>query len=155
MASPIVKKAPTFIKVGDLNPGSTGVNLIVKVSSVEAVTERIKKDGSKIKSVEALIGDETGSVILTLTALKGEEDPRYLNLVKPGSSIQVRNAKVNMHKIESSAFVRLSVDVWGLIKATDEGQNTNFEINSGKNVSTVEYELINHGGQSGAPAASS
>ncbi len=57
-----------------------------------------------------------------------------------------------MQKVETGAFIRLVVDVWGLVRLAQEGQNISFEINSEKNISTVEYELINHGGSSSSAA---
>ena len=55
--------------------------------------------------------------------------------VKPGSDVIIRNAKV----LVFSGFMRLTVDMWGLIEENPEPLA--IEVNESKNVSLDEYEL--------------
>lgn len=61
-----------------------------------------------------------------------------INLFSVGQSLIIRNAKVEMWK----NFMRLSVDKWGLIEISEK--KFDFQPNTAKNLSTVEYELIEY-----------
>jgi len=56
--------------------------------------------------------------------------------IKAGSSITIRNAKIEMFK----NHMRLAVDQWGLIEPSDRPLNEN--VNKENNLSTTEYELV-------------
>lgn len=58
------------------------------------------------------------------------------NGVTVGSSITVRNAKIEMFK----NYMRLAVDVWGLIEPS--ANPVTEELNLTNNVSETEYELV-------------
>lgn len=51
--------------VGSLLPATTGHNIIVKVMSFKVVVEKTRSDGSQARVAEALVGDQTGCVLLT------------------------------------------------------------------------------------------
>jgi ssDNA-binding replication factor A large subunit len=51
--------------VANLKPAMVGVNMIVKVVSLNVVVEKAHNSGSKTCVAEALVGDHTGSIILT------------------------------------------------------------------------------------------
>lgn len=72
--------------------------------------------------------------------IKLEKEYSYLleqiDLVQPGKTVIVRNAKIDMFK----GFMRLAVDKWGKLEASPE--IANFEVNQENNLSTVEYELV-------------
>src|SRR3989442_13125373 len=53
-------------KVKDLTPASKQVNVLVKVVSLSEEREITSKFGEARKLVEATVGDETGTVLLTL-----------------------------------------------------------------------------------------
>jgi replication factor A1 len=56
-----------FVKVESLTPNSRQVNTVVKVVSKSPVRETIsRRDGSVHKVTDALVGDETGAIYLTL-----------------------------------------------------------------------------------------
>ena len=57
---------PDFHKVGDLSPASVGFNLIVKVGKIKPIMNRLNLDGTSLKISEAIIGDATGCIILSL-----------------------------------------------------------------------------------------
>lgn len=55
--------------------------------------------------------------------------------MKPGSTVNVRNAKIDMFK----GTMRLVVDKWGLIEVTEPAT---FTVKEDNNLSLVEYELV-------------
>jgi ssDNA-binding replication factor A large subunit len=57
--APLAK--PKFVKVADLEQGRSGYNVYVKVVEAKEVTSEIK-DGPKIPMIDAIVGDETGTV---------------------------------------------------------------------------------------------
>ncbi|CEL94242.1 unnamed protein product [Vitrella brassicaformis CCMP3155] len=125
----IVLKKPTFIKVDQLQPDSRGVNVILKVKTSHTKLEKDRQDGSKMRIGEAIAGDDTGMVTLTL---RGEQ----IETCQPGKTIVVRNGKIQMFK----GHIRLEVDKWGKIVQAEE--EAKFEINEGNDVSSTEYELV-------------
>lgn len=56
--------------------------------------------------------------------------------MKSGTTLILRNAKIDMFK----GSMRLAVDKWGRVEATDPADITVKEDN---NLSLVEYELVN------------
>merc|ERR1712083_204532 len=99
-----------------------GLNFYLKcVKTAEAV------EGSDVK--EALCGDDTGCVVLSLRS----DD--HVALCKAGALIRVQNAHVRMVK----GHIRLVVDKWSALKVTD---SVEFDtVDEKNNVSAVEYEL--------------
>ncbi|KAI8552508.1 hypothetical protein RHMOL_Rhmol06G0272300 [Rhododendron molle] len=59
-----------------------------------------------------------------------------VDLMKPGVTINLRNAKIDMFK----GSMRLAVDKWGRVEVTEPGS---FEVKEDNNLSLVEYELVN------------
>lgn len=56
--------------------------------------------------------------------------------LKPGTTIILRNAKIDMFK----GSMRLAVDKWGRIEIADP---EDFVVKEDNNLSLVEYELVN------------
>eukprot|EP01121_Diplochlamys_sp_Union-15-3_P008328 TRINITY_DN2206_c0_g2_i1.p1 TRINITY_DN2206_c0_g2~~TRINITY_DN2206_c0_g2_i1.p1 ORF type:complete len:146 (-),score=25.58 TRINITY_DN2206_c0_g2_i1:128-538(-) len=129
MSNATQKKKPTYIKCNQLEPGTSGHNLILKVVNSTIVVEKTRTDSTKIRIAEALVGDETGSIVLT-----ARND--QVDIVEPGNTIEVRNAKIDMFK----GYMRLAVDKWGKISKYD--RSTAFEVDTSNNLSNVEYELV-------------
>jgi len=121
---------PTFIKVEELSPASVGFNLKVKVAKIKTIMNRLNLDGNRLRISEAIIGDATACVILSL---RNDQ----INAVSEGNCLNLRNAKIDMVK---SGYMRVAIDRWGLIEKVDESQID--EINEKTNMSDVEYELI-------------
>ncbi|RWW63242.1 hypothetical protein BHE74_00029592 [Ensete ventricosum] len=61
-----------------------------------------------------------------------------VDLLKPGATVILRNAKIDMFK----GCMRLAVDKWGRIEVAEPA---NFEVKEDNNLSMVEYELVNVG----------
>ncbi|KAK1663515.1 hypothetical protein QYE76_051674 [Lolium multiflorum] len=131
---PALRK-PIFIKVDGLKPGTNGHNLLVKVVSANPVPGRVRPGAPTSSSArmpriaECVVGDETGSIIFTA---RNEQ----VDLLKPGATAIMRNAKIDMFK----SSMRLAVDKWGRVESAEPAS---FTVNEENNLSQVEYELVN------------
>ncbi|KAL8249446.1 hypothetical protein R6Q59_006314 [Mikania micrantha] len=134
----VAKRKPVFVKVGDLKPGTNGHTLTVKVLSSKTILDKKSRNSSAFSSrpgaantriAECLIGDETGTILFT-----ARND--QVDLMKAGSTVIIRNAKIDMFK----GSMRLAVDKWGRIEVTDPAS---FVVKEDNNLSLVEYELVN------------
>merc|ERR1712032_679071 len=83
----VVLRPVNFGQVDQIVPDSRGVDLLVKVTSVELGEEV----GQKLDFSEIVVGDATGLVTLQLTAAEAL-------CAQVGSVIEVRNATVKMRK---------------------------------------------------------
>eukprot|EP01116_Phalansterium_solitarium_P008658 TRINITY_DN22601_c0_g1_i1.p1 TRINITY_DN22601_c0_g1~~TRINITY_DN22601_c0_g1_i1.p1 ORF type:complete len:142 (-),score=0.96 TRINITY_DN22601_c0_g1_i1:179-604(-) len=127
----LVKLQPAkFVSVKDLSPGTHGHNLFVKVVSCNVVLEHVRPDGTKVKVAEAVLGDNTGSVVFTAR----NEQIGFVEV--PGRTVVIRNAKIDMFK----GYMRLAVDKWGKVEFAAEPAT--FEVNTAHNLSQIEYELV-------------
>jgi len=116
-------KKPRWGKVGKIQPEQKGLNFKVKVTSATTAV-----DGSPdIK--EATVGDETGTIILSLRTDKAAD------LCKAGATLRVQNAHVVMVK----GFMRLVCDKWALVAAVDSVEFDS--VKEDNNVSKTEFEL--------------
>eukprot|EP01115_Flamella_aegyptia_P007100 TRINITY_DN2958_c0_g1_i1.p1 TRINITY_DN2958_c0_g1~~TRINITY_DN2958_c0_g1_i1.p1 ORF type:complete len:132 (+),score=25.57 TRINITY_DN2958_c0_g1_i1:188-583(+) len=122
-------RKPVFVTVDQLEPGTKGHNLKLKVLNCDIVVEKKRVNGSTVRIAEGLVGDETGCIIVTA---KNDQ----IDVVQPGSSIIIRNCKIDMFR----NHMRIVVDKWGLIEESNE--NYNMEVNIENNLSEVEYELV-------------
>ncbi|KAM0944566.1 putative nucleic acid-binding protein [Dioscorea sansibarensis] len=126
---PATKRKPVFVKVDQLKPGTNGHTLTVKVLSSKAVSQHSRQAPRQARIAECLVGDETGTIIFT-----ARND--QVDLLKPGTTVIVRNAKIDMFK----GSMRLAVDKWGRVEVTEPA---NFTVKEDNNLSLVEYELVN------------
>ena len=130
-AKPGMRK-PVFTKVDQLRPGTSGHTLTVKVVSSKMVLQKGRLDGPQVRQMriaECLVGDETGMIVFT-----ARND--QVELMKPDTTVILRNAKIDMFK----GSMRLAVDKWGRVEVTEPASFTVKEVN---NLSLVEYELVN------------
>ncbi|KAJ6886791.1 hypothetical protein NC651_027216 [Populus alba x Populus x berolinensis] len=131
-AKPGLRK-PVFIKVDQLKPGTGGHTLTVKVLNFNTVLQKDRRSVSQhlrqTRIAECLIGDETGTIIFT-----ARND--QVDLMKPGTTVILRNAKIDMFK----GSMRLAVDKWGRVEVTEPAE---FVVKEDNNLSLVEYELVN------------
>ncbi|GJN35710.1 hypothetical protein PR202_gb24512 [Eleusine coracana subsp. coracana] len=133
---PALRK-PVFTKVDKLIPGNDRHTLTVKVVSSAPVAARGRVGGGPSIAVgsrpnriaECLVGDETGAILFTA---RNEQ----VDLLKPGATAILRNAKIDMFK----GSMRLAVDKWGRIEVTEPAT---FTVKEDNNMSLVEYELVN------------
>ncbi|XP_022886682.1 uncharacterized protein At4g28440-like [Olea europaea var. sylvestris] len=125
-------RKPVFVKVESLKPGTNGHTLLVKVVNSNMVLQKgraVSPHTHNIRVAECVVGDETGTILFT-----ARND--QVDLVKPGTSVILRNAKIDMFK----GTMRLAVDKWGRIEVTEPAT---FVVKEDNNLSLVEYELVN------------
>jgi len=125
-------RKPVFIKVDQLRPGTSGHTLTVKVVTAKMVLQKGRPDSSQVRQMriaECLVGDETGVIVFTA---RNEQ----VDLMKAGSTVILRNAKIDMFR----GSMRLAVDKWGRVEVTDD---SDFTVKEDNNLSLVEYELVN------------
>ncbi len=122
------KKEPVEAKVGDLTPQSKAVNVTAKVVSKTEIREiPMGRDGSPHKVSDALVGDETGVVYLTLW----DDNIEKLN---EGDTIRVENGYVTLFK----GNIRLNIGKYGKLDLAETPLEA--EVNTENNVSSKTYE---------------
>ena len=122
------KRQPVEAKVGELTPQSRAVNITAKVVSKTEIREiPMGRDGSAHKVSDALVGDETGVVYLTLWDDNIEK-------VNDGESIRIENGYVTLFK----GNIRLNIGKYGKLEPAKEPLSV--EVNTENNVSSKAYE---------------
>jgi replication factor A1 len=122
------KKQPVEAKVGDLTPQSKAVNVTAKVVSKTEIREiPMGRDGSPHKVSDALVGDETGVVYVTLWDDNIEK-------VNESDTIRVENGYVTLFK----GNIRLNIGKYGKLEQAKEPLAV--EVNTENNVSSKAYE---------------
>ncbi|KAL6983691.1 hypothetical protein U1Q18_017069 [Sarracenia purpurea var. burkii] len=125
------KKQPVFTKVEQLRPLAEGLNLTVKVVSSKMIMPRGRGDGTQgrqMRLAECLVGDETGIIIFT-----ARND--QVDLMKEGTTVILRNAKIDMFK----GSMRLAVDKSGRVEVVE---TADFHVKENNNLSMIEFERV-------------
>ncbi|XP_074575405.1 uncharacterized protein At4g28440-like [Curcuma longa] len=130
------KRKPVFTTVDQLKPGTSGHSLTVKVLKSDTIVYKGRAAAAAgqlrpTRIAECLVGDETGTIVFTA---RNEQ----VDLMKPGTTVILRNAKIDMFK----GSMRLAVDKWGRIEGT---VFADFTVKEDNNLSLIEYELVNVG----------
>ena len=121
-------RQPVDAKVSELTPASRAVNVIAKVVSKSEVRNiSAGRDGSPHRVCDALVGDETGSVYLTLWDDNIEK-------VNAEDTIKVGNGYVSLFR----GNMRLNVGRYGTIEVAKEALAG--EVNTENNLSNKVYE---------------
>ena len=116
---------PEMMNIADLQPRSREVNVKVKVVNINEEREVIsRRDGSTNRVTEALVGDSTGCVYLTLW----NED---IDNIKVNSSIEIKNGYCNLFR----GNLRLNTGRYGSYEEIEE----DIEANTENNLSDKEY----------------
>ena len=118
------------VPVDSLRPGTTGLNLVVKVLDAKEVMNKKRPDGSSVRIVECTVGDASGVILFSA------KNKQQVETMKVGKMVRVQNGKIDMIR----GTMRLTVDQWGLLKEETEGDSV--EPNGDNNLSLVEYELV-------------
>jgi replication factor A1 len=122
------KRQPVEAKVGELTPQSRAVNVTAKVVSKSENREiPMGRDGSPHKVSDALVGDETGAVYLTLW-----DD--NIDKVNEGDTVRIENGYVTLFK----GNIRLNIGKYGTLEMAKEPLEG--EVNTENNVSNKTYE---------------
>ncbi|MDH5770869.1 MAG: hypothetical protein OEZ25_06250 [Candidatus Bathyarchaeota archaeon] len=126
------KRVEERIKVGDIKPGLRRVNLIVKIVNVgEPRTVTFRKDLSEHQVADALVGDETGSVLLTLWDDNIEK-------FSPGEVFEIKNGYTSLFR----GSLRLNIGFYGSAESVEEAIE---EVNEENNLSEKSYEGAGYG----------
>jgi replication factor A1 len=122
------RREPVEAKVGELTPQSRAVNVTAKVVSKSEIRDiPMGRDGAAHKVCDALVGDETGSIYLTLWDDNIEK-------VDEEHTIRIENGYVTLFK----GNMRLNIGKYGKLEtATEPFQG---EVNTENNVSSKTYE---------------
>lgn len=117
-----------LIKIEKLTPNSREVNTIVKViskSEVRNVTSRYRLELHRV--CDALVGDETGSIYLTLW-----DD--NIDKINEEATLEITNGYVNLFR----GNMRLNVGKYGSYDILEESSIT--DVNTENNLSDKRYE---------------
>jgi replication factor A1 len=117
-----------LMKIGELNSYSRQVNTIVKVVSkteTREVTSRIDQTSHRV--AEALVGDETGTIYLTLW-----DDA--IDNIEEGQTLSIKNAYVNLFR----GSMRLNLGRYGTYETIEESPIA--EVNLDNNLSSQQLE---------------
>ena len=121
-------REPVDVKVGELTPTSRAVNITAKVVSKSEIRNiTAGRDGAPHRVCDALVGDETGCVYLTLWDDNIEK-------VNEGDTILVKNGYVNLFR----GNMRLNVGRYGTLEIAEQALEC--EVNTENNLSTKVYE---------------
>ena len=117
-----------FTKIETLNPGSREVNAIVKIVSITPIREvRSRRDYSTHRVCDALVGDETASIYLTLW-----DD--NIDKVNVEDTIRIENSHVKLFR----GNMHLNVGRYGTLETLEEQPIA--EVNTENNLSAKQYE---------------
>ncbi len=121
-------KQPVDVKVGELTPDSRAVNVLAKVVSKSEIREiAAGRDGAAHRVSDALVGDETGCVYLTLW-----DD--NITKINEGDTVSVKNGYVNLFR----GNIRLNIGRYGTLELS--AQALAGEVNTQNNVSNQVYD---------------
>jgi replication factor A1 len=124
---PAKQGSSEMVKIQDLKPGSRSVNVVFKAVEKRDVRDvTSKKDGKQYKVTEVLIGDETGTILLTLW-----ED--NIDKVEVGKSYSVENGYTSVF----SNSLRLNIGKFGKLEESSEDVG---EVNKENAVSDKHHE---------------
>src|SRR2546426_12063004 len=129
----------TMTKVKDLTPASKQVNVLVKVVGLSEEREITSKFGEARKLVEATVGDETATVLLTLWN-------DQIGQINKDETLLIDNGYVTLVR----GHIRLNVGKYGTMTKSEQ---TIGDVNTALDVSAVEYEReprYRSGGSGGA-----
>jgi replication factor A1 len=121
-------RQPVDVKVSELTPNSRAVNVTAKVVSKSEIRNiATGRDGAPHRVCDALVGDETGCVYLTLW-----DD--NIDKISEGDTIKVGNGYITLFR----GNMRLNVGRYGSLEVAKEALAG--EVNTENNLSSKVYE---------------
>jgi len=123
-----------IMKIEEITPESKQINVLAKIVNVGEPREIPSRFGPSRKVADALIGDETGVVILSLW-----ED--QINQLAKDDIIKMENGYVSFVKSKDNpgkGHMRLNIGKYGKIEKLTEGVN---DVKQDKNLSEAEHDL--------------
>ncbi len=117
-----------LMKVEQLKVGSRAINTTVKVDSKSEVREVFsRRDGSTNRVADALVGDETACLYLTLWN-------ESIDGVNEGDTLKIKNAYITLFK----GSMRLNLGRYGSFEVLEDSSIST--INTENNLSSKQYE---------------
>ncbi|MCW4034309.1 MAG: single-stranded DNA-binding protein [Candidatus Bathyarchaeota archaeon] len=116
-----------LVKVETLTPQSRGVNTIVKVVSKGEVRSVTGRDYSVRRVSDALVGDETGCLYMTLWDDK-------IDAIADGATLSINNGYINLFR----GNMRLNIGKYGSYELVEDSPIE--EVNTENNLSDKRYE---------------
>jgi replication factor A1 len=116
-----------LVKVETLTPQSRGVNTIVKVVSKGEIRSVTGRDYSVRRVADALVGDETGCLYMTLWDDK-------IDAINEGATLKINNGYINLFR----GNMRLNIGKYGSYEVFDDSPIE--EVNTENNLSDKRYE---------------
>lgn len=125
---PEMERAPAVsVKVKDLTPQSRRVNVVVKVMSIGEAKEIPNRFGGESKKVaEARVGDETGTILLSLWQ-------EQIGSVSTDDVLSIENGYVSLVQ----GHMRLNIGKYGKMTKTDTAMPS---INTEVDLSAAEHQ---------------
>ena len=124
---PSENESEELVKIETLTPNSRGVNTIVKVVSKGEVRSVTGRDYSVRRVADALVGDETGCIYMTLWDDK-------IDAIAEEATLQITNGYINLFR----GNMRLNIGKYGSYEVMEESPIT--EVNTENNLSDKKYE---------------
>lgn len=123
-----MSESEEFKIVDELKPGLKSINMKVRCSSKNETRDIVsRKTGENLRVTEAVVGDETGSILLTLW----NDD---IDKMQPDHVYKLSNAYTTVFK----GSLRLNLGKYGSMEEIDE--NTPAEVKLDNNLSDKVYE---------------
>jgi len=116
-----------LVKVETLTPNSRGVNTIVKVVSKGEVRSVTGRDYSVRRVADALVGDETACIYMTLWDEK-------IDAINEEATLRINNGYINLFR----GNMRLNTGKYGSYEVVEDSPIT--EVNTENNLSDKRYE---------------
>ncbi len=113
-----------LVKVETLTPNSRGVNTIVKVVSKGEVRSVTGRDYSVRRVADALVGDETGCIYMTL----------WDDKIDAEATLSITNGYINLFR----GNMRINIGKYGSYELVEDSPIT--EVNTENNLSDKRYE---------------
>jgi len=127
MSNEEASESEELVKVETLTPNSKGVNTIVKVVSKGEVRNVTGRDYSVRRVADAIVGDETASICMTLWDDK-------IDAINEGATLRVTNGYINLFR----GNMRLNIGKYGSYEILEDSPIT--EVNTENNLSDKKYE---------------
>jgi replication factor A1 len=116
-----------LVKVETLTPNSRGVNTIVKVVSKGEVRSVTGRDYSVRRVADAMVGDETGCIYMTLWDDK-------IDAINEEATLSITNGYINLFR----GNMRINIGKYGSYELVEDSPIT--EVNTENNLSDKRYE---------------
>lgn len=125
--TPAKEESLVFSKVENLDPSSRRVNVTVRAVSKSPAREIVSRnDGSSHRVADALVGDETGCLLMTLW-----DD--NIDKLKESDVVAIKNAYISLFR----GSMRLNTGRYGSFDPTDQSIG---DVKTDNNLSDKQYE---------------